>query len=579
MSGHTDVVDLSRLAAPHGEPVHADDDAPWWRAPWFLVTLVTSLAVVWATGRGIARAFEPIGDNALVELRARDVFTRHHPWLGTWSSASVSSGQDLNHPGPFLFDLFVVPVRLFGSRWGIAGGGALINLGAVWGSVLVARRLGGPRAALATAVAAGGLVWSMGSELLYDVWMPNILVLPAFAFLVLIWAVVLGHARALPVAVAIGSFCAQVHVSYVFLAPALLAAGLIALLVRRRRRPGTTAMIGVAVAVGLLAWAQPIWEQLTGAGEGNLTRLASSGDGGGERIGLSLAVRMLANVVAIPPGWLRNGYDRSIPLNPWIGEGGERRLDTDGIAGLPFALVAVGVGVGVVAALVWWTRHRGDETTGAGATVLAVTAVVALFTTAISPVDGFGLAPHKFRYLFAIGAFAAAVMMAGALRGLLTTSLDRRVASTVLLAIGVMVAALTFPTYRAAAGPDLQHATWDTVRSLRDQLGPAVEDAGTVWFDLDGQVFSEPYSWPIMAELAARGVEFRVSSPGDVRQVGDERAFDAADVDTRLFYRQGDAAAVTPPGAELIARAGAGTVDDPVVAVFLAPFEPAAAGG
>ena len=54
----------------------------------------------------LARGFEPIGDNALIELRAWDVFTSDRPLLGTWSSASVATGLDLNHPGPLLFDYF-----------------------------------------------------------------------------------------------------------------------------------------------------------------------------------------------------------------------------------------------------------------------------------------------------------------------------------------------------------------------------------------------------------------------------------------------------------------------------------------
>lgn len=556
---------------------------PWWRQPWFVVSVATTIAIVWATGRGLARGFEPIGDNALVELRARDVFTPNHPWLGTWSSASVSSGQDLNHPGPFQFDVFALPVRLFGSRVGIAGGGALINLGAVWGGTLVARRAGGPIMALAVAVAAGGLAWSLGSELLYDVWMPNILVLPAFAFLVLIWAVVAGRVAALPIAVAVGSFCAQVHVSYVFLAPALLLAALVVVLVRDRRRPGTFRLIGLAVVVGLILWAQPIWEQLTGDGDGNLTRLATSTDGGDDRVGLALAVRMLANVVVVPPGWLRPGFDDSIPLSPWIDDGAGRRLSTDGIVGLPYALAALLVVLVGGVALHRATRRIDDRTTAAGLAVLVAVAAVALATTTISPVDGFGLAPHKFRYLFAVGALAAAVALGGGLRLVARTSLgQRRVGGlqpgpALLGLVGVIVAALTLPTYRAAAGPDLQHATWSTVRSLRDQLDP-LEQAGTVWFDLDGQVFAEPYSWPIMAEMVRRGVPFQVSSSGDVRQVGDDRAFTPAAADTRLFYLTGDAADSMPPGATRIALAGSGRREDPVVAIFMAPYEGGAGG-
>ena len=69
----------------------------------------TTAVVVFSTIRGLVRGFEPIGDNALIELRAWDVFTSDRPLLGTWSSASVATGLDVNHPGPLLFDYFALP--------------------------------------------------------------------------------------------------------------------------------------------------------------------------------------------------------------------------------------------------------------------------------------------------------------------------------------------------------------------------------------------------------------------------------------------------------------------------------------
>ena len=32
--------------------------------------------------------------------------------LGTWTSASLSVGKDINNPGPLLYDLLAVPVRI-----------------------------------------------------------------------------------------------------------------------------------------------------------------------------------------------------------------------------------------------------------------------------------------------------------------------------------------------------------------------------------------------------------------------------------------------------------------------------------
>ena len=77
-------------------------------AAWTLAVL----PVIIATVRGIRRGWLPIGDNALVAIRAHDVLTSHHPWLGTWSSASLDAGKDLNHPGPLLFDSVAPTVKL-----------------------------------------------------------------------------------------------------------------------------------------------------------------------------------------------------------------------------------------------------------------------------------------------------------------------------------------------------------------------------------------------------------------------------------------------------------------------------------
>ena len=114
--------------------------------------------------RSVVARWMPIGDNALVEIRSRDVFTvDHFPLLGTWSSASRAAGKDLNHPGPLLFDLLAVPVKLFGGSVGVALGVSLINAAAIVGVVLVSRRIGGVTSSLVASVVAGAFAWTPGS--------------------------------------------------------------------------------------------------------------------------------------------------------------------------------------------------------------------------------------------------------------------------------------------------------------------------------------------------------------------------------------------------------------------------------
>ena len=541
--------------------------------PWVIVTVLTTAVVVFSTIRGLVRGFQPIGDNALIELRAWDVFTSDRPLLGTWSSASVATGLDVNHPGPLLFDYFALPVRLLGGRFGLAFGAAVLNLGALWASVLVARRVGGAATALATAVAAAVLTWAMGSELLFDTWQPNILVLPFFCFLVLMWAVWCGHAGALPWAVLVGSLCVQAHLSYLFLVPALLIGAVVVLIVRDGRQTWSQhhRSFVLAIVVGVVAWAQPLWEQFTSSGEGNLSRLLDSSGTEGARNGVGASVRMLSAVLALPPWFGRPGYDSAIPASPWTDVDGTRRIDLDALPALPLAVLGLVVLVAVLIAAFVLTRRSGDEITPPGVVLIGVALLVALFTAVITPVDPvFGVVAHKVRWLWALGAFIAAVLVGALLQAAARRStVTATRASWVAVAVGVVVSLLTIPTYRVVAGPVDQPEAWAGAEALREQLGP-LEGTGTVFVDLEGIVFAEPYSWALMAELARRDIPFLVAGDGDVRQVGDNRRFDGG-ADVRLFYRTGPEAEVVPPGATRVAYVSA-SEDADAIAVFVEPF-------
>lgn len=64
----------------------------WWRRVDRFVALtiaLTAIPVVVAVGRAIVGGWVPLGDQALLQIRAHDVFTSHHPLLGTASSAAL----------------------------------------------------------------------------------------------------------------------------------------------------------------------------------------------------------------------------------------------------------------------------------------------------------------------------------------------------------------------------------------------------------------------------------------------------------------------------------------------------------
>ncbi|MEZ5252132.1 MAG: hypothetical protein R2713_23860, partial [Ilumatobacteraceae bacterium] len=254
--------------------IDAERDGRWGTLEWVLLAVAVAPLVVAVVRRSGTR-WIPIGDNALIELRARDVFSfDHFPFLGTWSSASLTAGKDLNHPGPLLFDLLAVPVKLFGGATGVALGVGLINTAALVGIAVVARRVAG-RAGFAAGLAVGAtLGFTLGSGMLTDPWNPHVLVMPALFVLVCAWAVASGDLAVLPWMLAGGSLCLQTHLGYAYLIPGLVVAALAGagVVYRRRWRIDPTARPGdlrrmrtvafASFATVLVLWAQPLIEQV-----------------------------------------------------------------------------------------------------------------------------------------------------------------------------------------------------------------------------------------------------------------------------------------------------------------------------
>ncbi len=200
------------------------------------VVALAVLPVVVATIRAVARGWVPLSDDAYFSIRATDVFSHQIPLVGMATSASLNAKQHLNHPGPILFDLLAVPVRLFGSTAGVAIGIGITNSLAIAGVGWVAFRRGGVLLVIPAALVTCGLTWAMGSELLFDPWQPHALLLPFLCFLFLAWALAEGDLYLLPVAVGVGSLLVETHVSYSYLVPALGIVGMLGLAWRLRSR-------------------------------------------------------------------------------------------------------------------------------------------------------------------------------------------------------------------------------------------------------------------------------------------------------------------------------------------------------
>ena len=88
------------------------------------IALLAVAPIMVAVVRALVGHQMPLGDNGLITLRANDVLTSNHPWFGTWTSASLSTGIDFNNPLPLHFDWLALWVKPFGLAVGSVLGAA-----------------------------------------------------------------------------------------------------------------------------------------------------------------------------------------------------------------------------------------------------------------------------------------------------------------------------------------------------------------------------------------------------------------------------------------------------------------------
>jgi hypothetical protein len=514
-----------------------------------VVTLAAVLPIVVAAVRALTGDWYPIGDNAVIVLRGRDVLTEHHPLLGTWTSASLEADTDFNNPGPLLFDAIALPAKLDLAA-GTVIGVAILNSAAIILAVLFARRVGGLLGALGVGAASVGLSWAMGSALLIEPWQPHAIVFPFLLVLVCAWALAAGDLLALPVGIVAGSLVVQSHLSYALLVPALLGFGLgvaIAFLRRERRRTPSdwpaarrrVRRVGlVSLVVLLLCWAQPLVEQFT-ADDGNLGRVATSaGRGEGFRIGVDRGLGVLSKVLALPPWWGGSSFADALKE--------EALLPTPGTGAIALAVVVALVGACVV---IGWRRRDRAVVTIAGTALVAL--VIGMVSAFASPYGVFGLVAHHLRWLWPVSVFTMLAVIFAAFRSIPN---GERWGARLLAVAMVVLLALALPAKVVKVGPAADADGMAAARELAAQLDAADLD-GPVLVETDELFFAEAFNTVVMLELAREGVDFEVGEGLWVRQVGDSRQRDEAR--RVLTLRYGDHASETPAGAEKVASVDA----------------------
>ena len=433
----SDLEEGAAEAVPFGPPVHRLRDLDRRGrlvalGLGLLLVLVPFLAAAANRGRWL-----PQGDDALIELRARDVGTARNPLVGQPSTSGSYGKQDDNvaHPGPIGFQVLSLTVRLLGPTTGILLATAVVSAASMVAVAWLLFRHLGPRGGAAGAILVSLAAFSAGAAGLTDPLSSNFGRLPLLAAAVGVWALLCGDLKVAPLAVAFWSFAAQQHLSVLPASAVLGAMGAVAVvwaLVRcpREHRLRALAWLGGALAVGLLLWSPVLYQQVTGS-PGNLTALRSySGDDSRTDLGLRSALGQVANVLGPRPFLGRStptGWDlvqhRSTPL-----------------VALTFLVVAV-----ILLAGAWW--QRADRKLAAAALMVGVLIVAGLVTGMNIPASTEQGRLNFFHWAFALSFFELLVIgwLLARLAPVVLPRLTHGRASTavVVAAVVIVVVALT----------------------------------------------------------------------------------------------------------------------------------------
>jgi hypothetical protein len=517
-----------------------------------LVAGVAAVAPIVVAGlRAVRRGWVPTGDNAYVGVRAGDVGSAHPPLLGLWSSASVYSGHEINHPGPLLFDLLAPFVHLLGHGAGTAVGVATINAVSVavlgW---LAYRRFGAPGATLALAASAL-LSWSMGSELLYDPWSLYAPLIPFSLFLVAVWCLIAGDPVAAPVVVVAGSYALETHLSYSVVVPGMAGLALVvvaARLVQRRRaapagwpplRRRVVRWVAATGGLAALCWLQPIVDQLTAPGEGNLAGMLRSADASVQRPSAAMALRAFGGTVAVPPLWLAPSFG-----SPSFGPGGDGRptwLAGLGLVALTGVLVVLGVRAG-----------RRDAWPVAAGCLTAVAALLLGFLTVLRTPIRLGMVPTYLRFVWPLGMVVWLALVVAALDELRASlvHLPARalVAPGLVLAIVAGIAGLPTVDNQSASPP----WTVAAVHGVEDEVVGELRGEGPVLVELQTSLAVGAAGPGLFGVLQEAGIPFLADDPHLLRQIGTFRRYHPGDARLRLVVK-GGVDATASPGERLVA--------------------------
>ena len=486
--------------------------------------LLVALPGLAAAASILVQGWVPTTDQAVEVLRVADVGTRHTPLTGPWSRFGW------HHPGPLLFWVSAPGYRAFGPT-GLAATVALVHAASAAGAVVAARRIGGAVLTALVAAVVGVMSLAMG-DWLADPWNPYVGTLALLAALLCAWGASRGDGWLLAGAVVAASWAVQAHFAYAAVVAVAAVWCTAAYLIRRRsgRRLGGRAL-AVAVAIGVLCWSGPLWDEVASP-PGNLRDLAAYSRQAPEDLVDGDTVREAV------------GRHFGVPA-VWMAPGARYAGNPDGPVGPQPALRALAVLALAVVAGAWaWRRGRREPARFAAY-------VVALVATSVAAV---ARTPAPFVSYLAMWTWAVAALVwvaagwAGA--SALRTDRGRRVVAGVAAAVAVTTTALATAVAATAEGPFAAEGRVTEALSVRtrDELG-----RGSVY----RLVASDPgfglVGVGLAADLRQRGYDVRMASWMTALEERERIDDDAAVATLVVLTVSGTVPSVPLEGARLIA--------------------------
>ena len=483
--------------------------ARWSTSTWCEVLAWASIVLAFVVGAvaAVRAGWTPVSDEALIELRVRDV-PSHLPLVGVYSRFGWS------HPGPLQFLLLSVPYRLAGaSSMALLVATMAGHLAVLAGAWWLARRID-RIAGWTVLVALLVVLATTPADLLRTPWNPYVALVAAGALVVAGWSSAERSPWGVLALALLGSLLVQAHVVALPLVAAVVVAGLGAMLWRRDgdEAPGVPgrALLGAALLTAAL-WVLPVVDLFVG--DPSNSRLLRSEDGGA-REGLSSGIGVLTGSFAWWPSWMRPSTVGQVLVDPrWF--------------------VPVWLCVPIAGAVVAWRRGEGRFLRGS----LVVAAALAATVVTTAAMTG-GL----FNYLLVEHRSVSAVALAVGAASLLSLSGERRRPVVALCGAVVVVALSVVIGVGQVRGVNPQAGHGATIRALAGAVQGDVPTDEVLRLSSSPDFRASEVATGLLLQLERAGYDVR-SGADDVRRYGRHRLAAAEDADLDLFVATVDARA------------------------------------